>query len=436
MSRNRLAAGAVLLLVALVGALPAFAQSDAPRDGQPTVQQQLKDAYDEAVAAEAGALDAYKQTQARMKDLGAKITEVDGTVRTVQGYLDAAGSHLAEAETELADGERRRAEVQQRLDAEKNKLRDEAIAGYMAGDVRQAALLALLRSDGIEEVTSTRAYTSILVDRQLAIVGNIASIEAEARALRDHLAEVEKQARADRDNIANFRQQLDAQRDQLVQLRAEADAEAAKQQDLIAQIRAKKNEYVDRMNALERDSDGIGAALKARELDDPVVLDLPMVRTPIEPPVTIVSGFGSRMHPIFEEPRMHTGIDIDAKMGTPIRAAADGEVVMASSREGYGLVVAIDHGSTVGTVYAHQSKIAVTVGQFVKKGDVIGYVGATGYATGPHLHFEYRVLGAPIDPTPHVEFNEPQPTTTTTTTTTLLPPLPVAPTTTAPAGRR
>lgn len=432
MSPKRLAIAGLLMLLALVGALPAFAQSDAPRDGKPTVQQQLKDAYDEAVAEEAGALDAYKATQARMKELTGKISEVDGSVQTVQSYLDVAGSHLAQAEAELADGERRRADVQARLDAEKGKLREEAIAGYMAGDVRQAALLAMLRSDGIEEVTSTRAYTSILVDRQLTIVDNIAAIEAEARALRDHLAQVEQQARTDRDNIADFRKQLDDQRNALVQLRAEADAEAAKQQDLIAQIRSKKSEYLARMNALERDSDGIGAALKERELDDPVVLDLPKVRTPLEPPVTVVSGFGSRMHPIFEEPRMHTGIDLDAKTGTPIRAAADGEVVMAQSREGYGLVVAIDHGNTVGTVYAHQSKIAVTVGQIVKKGDIIGYVGATGYATGPHLHFEYRVLGAPIDPMPYVDFNEPLPTTTTTTTTLLS----LSPTTTASPARR
>jgi murein DD-endopeptidase MepM/ murein hydrolase activator NlpD len=94
-------------------------------------------------------------------------------------------------------------------------------------------------------------------------------------------------------------------------------------------------------------------------------------------------------------------------MGTAIRAAAAGKVIMAESEDGYGNVLVIDHGNQVATAYAHMSSFGVKVGDVVARGQIIGKAGATGYATGPHLHFEYRVAGAPIDPMPLVDASEP-----------------------------
>ena len=95
---------------------------------------------------------------------------------------------------------------------------------------------------------------------------------------------------------------------------------------------------------------------------------------------------------------MHEGIDIGAGSGTPIRAAAAGTVIHAGWLGGYGNLVVIDHGGGVATAYGHQSSIAAGSGAFVAQGQVIGYVGSTGNSTGPHLHFEVRVNGAPQDP--------------------------------------
>jgi murein DD-endopeptidase MepM/ murein hydrolase activator NlpD len=95
---------------------------------------------------------------------------------------------------------------------------------------------------------------------------------------------------------------------------------------------------------------------------------------------------------------LHPGIDIGAGMGTPIKAAASGRVIVAAYSGGYGNLVVIDHGNGLATAYAHQSRIAVSVGQEVSQGQVIGYVGSTGFSTGPHLHFEVRVNGSPADP--------------------------------------
>ncbi|NIM04406.1 MAG: peptidoglycan DD-metalloendopeptidase family protein [Armatimonadetes bacterium] len=112
----------------------------------------------------------------------------------------------------------------------------------------------------------------------------------------------------------------------------------------------------------------------------------------------ISSGFGYRTHPIFKVRKMHTGVDIAAPHRTRIRAAAAGLVIHAKRWGGYGKCILIDHGGGLATLYAHCSSLAVSVGERVKQGQVIGRVGSTGISTGPHLHFEVRRNGKPVDP--------------------------------------
>jgi murein DD-endopeptidase MepM/ murein hydrolase activator NlpD len=110
------------------------------------------------------------------------------------------------------------------------------------------------------------------------------------------------------------------------------------------------------------------------------------------------SAFGSREDPINGEGAFHPGLDIEAAMGTPVRATADGESTGADMGAGYGRQVVINHGHDVTTIYGHLSAIAVLPGQHVTRGQVIGYVGMTGRATGPHLHYEVRVHNVPVNP--------------------------------------
>jgi murein DD-endopeptidase MepM/ murein hydrolase activator NlpD len=123
-----------------------------------------------------------------------------------------------------------------------------------------------------------------------------------------------------------------------------------------------------------------------------VVLTYPIPGAPV------VSTFGSRLDPVLGVVRVHEGIDIWAGEGTPIHAAGAGTVTWAGPRNGYGNAVFIDHGHGVVTIYAHQSQVAVAVGQRVSAGAVIGFVGHTGLAAGPHLHFEVRINGTAYDP--------------------------------------
>jgi murein DD-endopeptidase MepM/ murein hydrolase activator NlpD len=117
---------------------------------------------------------------------------------------------------------------------------------------------------------------------------------------------------------------------------------------------------------------------------------------PVEGSVT--SGFGPRVHPLTGQQRLHAGLDVAAAAGTPIRAAAAGQIIAATTLGGYGLAVDIRHGDGTVTRYAHQSRLLVRPGQQVAAGQVIGLVGSTGASTGPHLHFEVQVGGGPIDP--------------------------------------
>ena len=123
------------------------------------------------------------------------------------------------------------------------------------------------------------------------------------------------------------------------------------------------------------------------------------LRSPIEF-TRISSGFSMRVHPISGQWKQHQGVDFAAGTGTPIRASADGVVDFVGGQNGYGNVVQIKHGNNISTVYAHMSRFAhgLRKGMKISQGEVIGYVGSTGWATGPHLHYEFRVNNQPRDP--------------------------------------
>lgn len=119
----------------------------------------------------------------------------------------------------------------------------------------------------------------------------------------------------------------------------------------------------------------------------------------VSDPGQIASGFGYRVHPVFKTERFHAGIDFTAQIGTPIYATGNGVVEQADAESsGYGLCVRIKHGYGYGTLYGHMSKILVTPGQKIRRGQVIGLVGNTGLSTGPHCHYEVHRNGEPVNP--------------------------------------
>ncbi len=124
---------------------------------------------------------------------------------------------------------------------------------------------------------------------------------------------------------------------------------------------------------------------------------IPAIR-PLKNMYSVTSGFGRRFHPILKTLRAHTGVDITAPKGTPVYATADGVVANENPGSGYGLCIVINHGYSYKSLYAHLSKKAVKPGQKVKRGQLIGYVGATGLASGSHLHYEVIKNGQRVNP--------------------------------------
>jgi murein DD-endopeptidase MepM/ murein hydrolase activator NlpD len=129
-----------------------------------------------------------------------------------------------------------------------------------------------------------------------------------------------------------------------------------------------------------------------------LIEQLPL-RKPMPGEVDMTSNYGYRVDPFTRSPAMHTGIDFRAETGTPVHATAPGKVVTAEYTGGYGNMVEIEHAGGISTRYAHMSAISVSAGQNVTSGTVVGRVGTTGRSTGPHLHYETRIEGDPIDPT-------------------------------------
>lgn len=118
--------------------------------------------------------------------------------------------------------------------------------------------------------------------------------------------------------------------------------------------------------------------------------------------VRMSSDYGMRWHPVLGGRRSHKGVDLAGAIGSPVRATADGTVSRADWFSSYGLYISLEHGGEIQTRYGHLSRLNVAAGQQVHKGDVIGYVGSTGRSTGPHLHYEVRIAGTAVNPTPYL----------------------------------
>jgi len=202
--------------------------------------------------------------------------------------------------------------------------------------------------------------------------------------------------------VSQQRRSLDAVKQTLEAAQAESQQQAAEQARLLAEVGQNAAKFEQEIAAQEAESNGIESLLAASG----VVANIPAVPTgsgffalPV-PGAPITQPFGPNVDPFTGAAGFHPGIDFGAPTGTPIHAAGDGVIVYAGLESGYGNYTCINHGGGIATCYAHQSVILVKVGDQVKRGQVIGLVGTTGYSTGPHLHFEVRINGQVTNPLP------------------------------------
>ncbi len=234
--------------------------------------------------------------------------------------------------------------------------------------------------------------------------------------IADRVYLIQRVATADSRKLSDFRKQYNqyqaqkAQQDALVASISREEQNEIAQKESLNQARQAKQTSLDALYQKKQSLQGVLAQMNQDEATiQQEIVDSESIPNPQAPvkfsgkfiwpchgPIT--SPFGMRYHPIFHVYRMHTGIDIGVPMGTPIHAAASGIVIVARYLRGYGNTVIINHGGGISTVYAHASKLIVSVGEHVQQGQVVSLAGMTGYATGPHCHFEVRINGKPENP--------------------------------------
>ena len=347
---------------------------------------------------------AKQQEQALAGDLASVSRRIHG----LEGQVGGVTARLVTIERDLALHQEKldrlndlyRAETARLVFARKqyelavDRLDNRLVDLYEQGEPN--TLEVLLSAKSFSDLVSQTEYIETIGSQDRHIKEVVAAAKAQARAQREKTRRVRSVVAAETKTIAVRRDQVRAIRATLLANEHQLVAARSRKRESLLQIAESKQEYLHEAAGLAAASASLAAQIQRAQAQQSYAASSDTTPSaagfiwPVNGPVT--SPFGMRWG------RMHEGIDIGVAAGTPIHAAASGRVVYAGWMEGYGNLVAIDHGRGLSTAYAHQSSIAAGVGQTVAQGQVIGYVGCTGHCFGPHLHFEVRVNGAPVDP--------------------------------------
>jgi murein DD-endopeptidase MepM/ murein hydrolase activator NlpD len=404
-SRRAQATLAALAAGALVVAVPAHA--DDLKDKKHKVEKKLKDAdheAEESSAALKAANSALAEAQSDLLDARNYLAQTRGELaaaealdRLMQRRLDAAVARLLKAQQELVAGE---AQVTEQED----DLRAMVVSSYEQGDPGLMGLSMVFTSGEPADIAGSMSASSSVVNKESAILDRLEAtkvlLDVHRQEMEDAKDEVEKRRQEAAANLAR-KQSLELQAEaaesqvsQMVNLRAQARDAAlkAKKADLVVL----KNLIVerDRIADLIAEQASKGAGYTGPQTGNG------FLDRPVDGPVT--SPFGWRIHPIYGYRSLHDGTDFGVACGEPIRAAAGGKVLTEYYQTAYGNRIVIDHGVHLGvgvaTISNHMSGYAVATGEHVKRGQVIGYVGNTGWSTGCHLHFTVLENGKAVDP--------------------------------------
>ncbi|MDQ1489211.1 MAG: hypothetical protein QOD57_1936 [Actinomycetota bacterium] len=361
--------------------------------------RELRDLVGEASAQEADLLSEVADIESRLDDLDKAVTDLTKQTSAAQRRLDTAQRTLQKAEADQVVAIQRLGAMQAQVDAARQNMNQTVAAMYQRGtSEEQAVYVALVEGASTpQDLFSAQRYVSGTIKSDRRDLDHFVALKEDADDLRKQVDARAEEIRVTRDQQVAERDRLIGLKNEALANRAAAKSEEDRQQDLLKQVQDKKADFQSELNALQVESGAVGEFLRQVQAGQKLA---PRKKRTFKAPVAgpISSGFGIRVHPILGDVRMHTGVDYAVGTGYPIRAAGPGIVVWAGPRGGYGNAVIIDHRNGLATLYGHQSAVNVTVGQKVAAGQVVGFVGQTGMATGPHLHFEVREFGAPVDP--------------------------------------
>lgn len=315
---------------------------------------------------------------------------VKADIQKADQALESAREKLAQTQKRLNEARARQAvvaaelnEAEKALASQKRAMGTRLRAVYLRG--KPTPLSAFVGATSFSDIANRAYGAQKMAHQDKQLVG-------EYREAKEKVARKKKEVDAVVQKIAVLKRQ------QLFETQ-EINRHKARKEGLLSELWQAQKNLMDELEELQEDSRRVEAEL-AKYYGSAASGSVPIFRGKFVLPVSgrIGSGFGMRRHPILGYTRMHNGLDIGASTGTPIRAAGDGRVIMARYNGGYGNCVIIDHGGGVATLYGHCSQLYVRVGQSVRQGETIAAVGSTGLSTGPHLHWEVRIKGRPVNP--------------------------------------
>ncbi|EHM10437.1 membrane-bound metallopeptidase [Thermanaerovibrio velox DSM 12556] len=355
------------------------------------------------------------QVQSQISYHQRKVKEMEGKERDVISEIETLAQQIAVTEQRISVLSLQREKVKERMrqlvseirntstriDYVKELLKARLVAIYKYGGIAEFNLL--LSAPGAMDALSTSYLLGRIADQDQRLIRELSDrktrLSMAHRELAEQRALLEKQNQDLQDNKYRLKVASDRRNDLLKRVRSEKSLHLAELQEYQRMEQAINSTITRLMEEKRRrlaEARARAAQIKASAPKEVIYYKGGRLAWPVVGQIR--SSFGVRVHPVFRTRIMHTGIDISGNHGDPVRAAENGEVLYAGWLRGYGQVIILDHGGDITTVYAHLSKIEVNEGEKVGRGEVIGRVGSTGIATGPHLHFEVRVNGKATNP--------------------------------------
>ncbi|WP_392481442.1 murein hydrolase activator EnvC family protein [Nostoc sp. C110] len=367
--------------------IPVHATSTQSIDTLRQQQQQMKQQRQSVVNDRNRLTNLQQEAQKHLTGLKQNLQTTDSYIQESESRLQLATQRLQQLETDLAVAQR---SYEERQIATVARLR------YLQRSPASVGWAVLLQSENISDFISRRHQLKLVyqADEQILV-----KLNAQANLINQQKTGIEQQ----KNEIALIREQLLAQK-------AGYQTQAESQSELIQRLNSDRLALEAAQNQLERESKNLEVLIQQKVAEARAT---EQAQTKTNSRTAIVRGtgvmaypsdastsspFGWRVHPILGYRRFHAGLDFAASYGSKIRAADSGRVIFAGWYGGYGRAVIIDHGNGITTLYGHTSELYVSEGQAVERGQAIGAVGSTGFSTGPHLHFEVRRNGTPVDP--------------------------------------